>query len=105
MFIKRIITIGLLLFISACSSKYLPHQSCAAAPQPDQDGRIPTDVRSEHTKKHGCSEFDAALEVSKALVAEKSKANSCRSKSGKARKECEQQVQAITDSISNRIRD
>lgn len=100
MLIKRIITIGLLSFISACSSNYLPKHSCSAAPEPDQDGRIPTDIRSERTKNKGCSELDAAIDVSTALLIESTKGNSCKSKKDKARKECEQQVQAITDSIN-----
>ncbi|MBM7072882.1 hypothetical protein JQC92_12710 [Shewanella sp. 202IG2-18] len=105
MFIKRITTIGLLVFISACSSNYIPKSSCAAAPVPDQDGHTQTDIRSEKTKKHGCSEFDAAMDIAQAVLTESSKGNSCRSKKGKARKECEQQVQAITDSINNRIKE
>ena len=86
MFIKRTITLGMVLFISACSSKYLPRQSCAAAPQPDQDNRIPTDIRSENTKRHGCSEFDAAINIAAAVAIESTKSDSCNNKSGKARK-------------------
>ncbi|MBE8168447.1 MAG: hypothetical protein HAW66_08790, partial [Shewanella sp.] len=71
------------LVLAGCATNLSPH-SCEVMPQPDQDGNVQVDARSNHDKNHRCSELDAAAYLLASLVREGSKGDECKNKSGKS---------------------
>ncbi|WP_133407226.1 hypothetical protein [Parashewanella tropica] len=99
--ITSVMALLTVILLTACNSaNNLSTHSCRMEPVPDKNGNTPIDTRSPNEKTHGCSKFNAAVNTAVAIAEVFSQSYSkCKQKSGKARQECEQQVQAISDSI------